>query len=319
MSGAAREALPESPEASGTRPETPRQRSLAIALMCVAVIGFACCDTTAKFLNRSFDPLMTTWARYASNVLLVSLVLNPVTSPRLMHSNRLPLQIVRSALLLGCTVLNFFALRYLQLTQTMAIQFAMPLLVVLLAGPFLGEWAGTRRLAAVAVGFAGVLAVVRPTPGTLHPAALLTVASTILYAFYAIVTRMLARHDRSSTTLAYSGLVGVILMTPVLPFVWTAPPTLLHWLLLVAIGGFAAAAHYLLILAHARAPAPVLSPFIYTQIIWMAALGYLVFGDVPDGWTVGGGAIVISSGLYLLYWERRTRISHKTGKPADVR
>ena len=275
--------------------------------MCAAVIGFACCDTTAKFLNRSFDPLMTTWARYASNVLLVSLVLNPATSPRLMRSNRLALQLVRSALLLGCTVLNFLALRHLQLTQTVAIQFSMPLLVVLLAGPFLGEWAGPRRLAAVGIGFLGVLVVVRPTPGTLHPATLLTVASTVLYAFYAIVTRMLARYDRSSTTLAYSGLVGVLLMTPVLPFVWTTPPTFLHGVLLVAIGGFAAIGHYLLILAHARAPAPVLSPFVYTQIIWMAALGYLVFGDVPDGWTVGGGAVVISSGLYLLYRERIQR------------
>ena len=287
--------------------DSARTRLVAILLMCASVVGFACCDTTAKWLNLSLDPLMTTWARYASNVFLVSLVLNPATSPRLMHSNRLGLQILRSAILLACTVLNFIALRYLQLTQTMAIQFAMPLIVALLAGPVLGEWAGPRRLAAIGIGFIGVIVVARPGAGAMHPAALLTVVSTILYAVYAIVTRMLAAHDRAATTLAYSGLVGIALMTPVLPAVWTTPPTWLHWVLMLAIGGFAAIGHYLLILAHARAPAPVLAPFIYSQIAWMAVLGYLVFGDVPDGWTLAGASIVIASGLYLLWWERSRR------------
>lgn len=275
--------------------------------MCLGVIGFSLCDTTAKYLNQSLDPLMTTWARYASNVVLVSLVLNPLTQPRLFHSNRLGLQLLRSAILLLCTVLNFVALQYLQLTQTMTIQFAMPLLVVLLAGPLLGEWAGRRRIVAVGIGFVGVLLVARPGSGALHPAALLSVAGTVLYAFYAIITRTLAAHDRTATTLTYSGIVGVLIMSPVLPFVWTAPLSGLHWVLLFAVGGFAALGHWLLILAHARAPAPVLSPFIYTQLLWMAGLGYLVFGDVPDRWTWAGAAVVIGSGLYLLYWERSAR------------
>ena len=275
--------------------------------MCGGVVGFAICDTSAKWLNRSLDPLMTTWFRYASNVLLVSLVLNPVTAPRLYHANRFGLQVLRSALLLLCTTTNFFALRYLQLTETMTIQFAMPLLVALLAGPLLGEWAGPRRLAAIGIGFLGVLVVTRPGTGALHPAAVLTMISTVLYAFYAIVTRTLAAYDTSATTLAYSGLVGTVVMTPVLPFVWSAPPSALHWLLLFCTGASAAFGHWLLILAHARAPAPVLSPFIYTQLAWMAALGYLVFGDVPDAWTLVGGSIVIGSGLYLLIWEQRAR------------
>lgn len=293
--------------AAASEADAARTRLVAILLMCGGVVGFAACDATAKWLNRSIDPMMTTWFRYASNVLLVSLVLNPVTKPRLYHANRFGLQVIRSALLLACTITNFFALRYLQLTETMTIQFAMPLLVALLAGPMLGEWAGPRRLAAIGVGFVGVLVVTRPGTGALHPAAFLTVISTILYAFYAIVTRMLAAHDTTATTLAYSGLVGVLLMTPVLPFVWTTPPTWLHGLMLLLIGGFAAFGHWLLILAHARAPAPVLSPFIYSQLVWMAALGYWIFGDVPDRWTLIGGGIVIASGLYLLVWERQAR------------
>ena len=293
------------PEIPG--PAAPDRRLSAILLMCGGVVGFALCDTTAKWLNQSVDPLMTTWARYASNVLLLSVVLNPITQPGLLRSRRIGLQLVRSAILLLCTALNFFALRYLQLTETMSIQFAMPLLVALLAGPMLGERAGPRRLVAVGIGFLGVLVIARPGTGSMHPAALLTVISTVLYAFYAIVTRMLAGYDRTATTLSYSGIVGFVVMTPMLPFMWSAPPSWLHWAMLLAIGGFAAIGHWLLIMAHARAPAPVLSPFIYTQLLWMGVLGYVVFGDVPDRWTLIGAAIVIGSGLYLLLWERQAR------------
>jgi drug/metabolite transporter (DMT)-like permease len=104
--------------------------------------------------------------------------------------------------------------------------------------------------------------------------------------------------------MVYSGLAGAVLMTPLLPFIWTTPASALTWILLVATGAFGALGHWLLILAHARAPAPILSPFIYTQIVWMLALGYVLFGDWPDHWTLLGSAIVIASGLYLLCRER---------------
>jgi drug/metabolite transporter (DMT)-like permease len=295
-------------EGGSARPAFPTEsRSAAIAFMCAGVVCFALCDASAKWLNQTLDPLMTAWSRYAFNVIIVSIFLNPITVPGIARSNRLGLQILRSSILIGSTVCNFFALTYLQLTTSMAIQFAMPLIVALLAGPFLGEWAGPRRLAAIGIGFVGVLVVTRPFAGGMHPAALLTVGSTILYACYALVTRTLAAHDRTSTTVFYSGFVGVVVLTPILPFVWSQPPSLLHWGLMIGIGIVAAGGHWLLVLAHARAPAPVLSPFVYTQLLWMGLLGYLVFGDVPDGWTLVGTAIVIASGLYLLWWERRVR------------
>lgn len=287
------------------RPEG--SRTVAILLMCAAVLCFAACDASAKWLNQSLDPLMTTWARYFFNVLVVSIMLNPITTPGISRTRRPGLQILRSAVLLGSTVLNFVALQYLQLTQSMAILFAMPLIVALLAGPLLGEWPGRRRLAVILIGFCGVLVVTRPFGGGLHPASILVVGATVLYACYALITRTLAAYDSSSTTIFYSGLVGVLLMTPVLPSVWTTPPTPLHWLLMVGVGLLAAAGHWFLILAHARAPAPMLSPYIYTQLVWTVALGYVVFGDVPDGWTLVGASLVIASGLYLLYWERRAR------------
>ena len=285
----------------------PKRRLSAILLMCGAVLCFACLEASAKWLNRFVDPLVTTWFRYATNVVFLSIVLNGWTRPRLLHSNRFALQVCRSVLLLLSTVLNFFAVKYLPLTQNLSIQFAMPLLVTLLAGPLLGEWAGPRRLVAVAVGFGGVLVVARPGSGALPPEALLTVASTVCYSLYAIMTRMLAAYDPPATTMTYSGLAGVVLMTPVLPFIWTTPTSLPVWTVLLMTGLFGAVGHGLLTLAHARAPAPVLSPFIYSQLLWSTALGYVLFGDLPDRWTIVGAAIVIASGLYLLYWERARR------------
>jgi drug/metabolite transporter (DMT)-like permease len=281
-----------------------RQRLVGIALMCGALICFSGLDATAKWLNRSVDPLVTVWARYMSAVILTSLVINPWTQPGFARTRRLPLQLLRSSLVFLSTVCNFVALQYLQLVETMSIMFSTPLIVALVAGPILGEWVGARRLVAVGIGFLGVLVITRPGLGAMHPAALLSLTGAVAYAFYGITTRMLASSDSSKTTTFYSGVAGIVLMMPLLPWFWTTPPTALTWALLALTGVFGAVGHWLLILAHARAPAAILSPFIYTQIIWMLALGYIVFGDWPDAWTFLGAGIVIASGMYLLYRER---------------
>jgi drug/metabolite transporter (DMT)-like permease len=281
-----------------------RSRLIGIALMCAALICFSCLDAAAKWLNRSVDPLLIVWWRYIASVFLVSLVINPRSRPGVLRTQRPWVQIARSLLLFLSTAFNFVALQYLQLAETTSIMFSTPLIVALLAGPLLGEWVGPRRLVAIGVGFAGVLVVTRPGLGAMHPAALLSVAGAIAYALYGLTTRMLAGHDSSQTTMVYSGLAGVVLMTPLLPFIWTSPGSPGTWALLAGTGLFGAVGHWLLILAHARAPAAVLSPFIYSQIVWMIALGYIVFGDWPSPWTLAGASIVIASGLYLLYRER---------------
>ena len=284
-----------------------RRRLAGIGLMCAAVLCFAALDATAKWLGREMNPILVTWFRYASGVALVSVLLNPWTVPGLARTRRPWLQALRSFLLLACTALNFLALEHLQLVQTISILFATPLLVALLAGPILGERIGRERLAAIAVGFVGVLVVTRPGFGAMHPAALYSVAGTVAYAVYALCTRLLAAHDSTATTLFYSGLAGLLLLTPVLPLIWAAPPSAGAWALLGLLGLLGTVGHWLLILAHARAPAGVLSPFLYTQLIWMVALGYLVFGDWPDHWTLVGGGIVAASGLYLIAQERARR------------
>ena len=139
-------------------------------------------------------------------------------------------------LLLGSTVFNFMAFRYLQLDEALAILFSTPFLVAILAGPMLGEWVGWRRWTAIMVGFVGVLVVVRPGMGGMQWAALLSLGSAFCYAGYSITTRMLSRTDSSETTLFYANLFGVVVMVPVLPFVWTAAAVLDRLVLMVAVG-----------------------------------------------------------------------------------
>ena len=287
-------------------PSNPhRQRVFGILLMILAVACFSCLDTTAKYVNQTLDPLVTVWARYVVSVFLTTMIINPWTRPGVIRSKRLGLQLFRSFLMLFTTICTFTALKYLPLVENMSIQFSTPLLVALLAGPILGEHIGMQRMLAIAIGLGGVLIITRPGLGIMHPAALLTVAGTIAYSVFGIITRLLSAHDSSATTTFYSGLVGIVSMTAALPWIWTETPPPLTLALLIMMGGFAALGHWLLIVAHARAPAATLSPLMYSQVVWMLTLGYVVFGDWPDPLTFVGASVVIASGLFLLYRERR--------------
>lgn len=284
--------------------EKARERLVGILLICCAFLCFSLLDATAKWLNHAIPSVQTTWARYMSNVVLVFFFLNPITRPGVSRTTRPGLQVVRSLLLFTSTAANFFALQYLQLAQTISIAFATPLLVALLAGPMLGEKVGAHRLGAIVVGFMGVLVVTRPGLG-MHWAVALCMLNVVTYALYNIATRRLAAYDSPQTTLFYSGLAGVVILTPLLPWFWREPPDAWVWFGMAMTGVFGGFGHYLLILAYQRAPAAVLSPFIYTQLLWMTGLGYLLFGDVPDRFTFIGSLIVVASGLYLLLHERR--------------
>jgi len=284
-----------------------RRRLTGIALMCGAIACFSCNDTAAKFLNHYMDSLEVVWARFTGAFLLAFVVSNPLTRPGLLMTSRPLLQIGRSVLLLGSTVTNVFALRYLQLDQAQAIMFSTPFFLALLAGPLLGEWFGWRRWTAIWIGFLGVLAVTRPGAGGIHPAALLSLAGALCYALYSIITRLLARTDSTETTLFYSNLVGAVATVSALPFVWTTPRDGIVIAAMIAMGAFASLGHYLLIAAHRLTPVSVLAPFIYAQLIGAIAFGYLVFGDVPNRWTLSGAAIVTGCGLYLLYRERKVK------------
>jgi len=282
-------------------------RLTGIALMCGAVACFALLDTTAKYLNLYMSALQVAWARYTGAFLFPFIVSNPWTRPGLTRTNRPLLQLARSVLLLGSTLCNFAALRYLQLDEAIALIFSTPFFVAALSGPMLGEWVRWRRWSAIAVGFLGVVVVARPGAASFHPAALLSLSAALCYALYSIATRILARTDSNETTLFYSNVVGALALLPVVPLVWTTPSDPLVIALMVVTGVIGSFGHYLLIAAHRLAPAAVLSPFIYSEIVLVTVLGFLVFGDVPNRFTLTGAAIVVASGLYLLHRERKVR------------
>jgi drug/metabolite transporter (DMT)-like permease len=284
--------------------QAQKDRLTGIALMCGAVLLFAFSDASAKFLNGHMDTVQVVWARYMSAFVLALFMFNPIKRPQVMRTSRPWLQLGRSTLLLVSTGLNFVALRYLQLDQAIAIIFCTPFIVAALGGPILGEWIHWRRWTAIIVGFCGVLLVARPGAGGIHPAALLSVMGAFCYAIYSISTRILARTDSNETTNFYSNLVGAVAVSVAIPFFWTPQSDPLVVVLMCIMGLFSGTGHYLLIIGHRLAPASVLAPFIYTEIVWMIALGYVVFGDVPNRWTLAGVAVVIGSGLYLLYRER---------------
>ena len=293
-----------SPEATQQHDEKIN-RLIGIGLMCLTFLCFTGLDTTAKWLNHSIPTVQAVWARYTFSVVLVLFVINPKTKPGVLTTKKPIIQIIRSLLLLISTLANFVALNYLQLAQTTTIALATPLLVSALSGPLLGELVPRDRFIAIGIGFLGVISVARPGFGGIHPVAILSILGMCCYAGYALMTRFLVGHDQTETTLVYSGLVGAVILSFGLPIFWDSPPDLATWALMLSMGLYAAVGHFFLITAHRFAPAYVLSPFMYTQLGWMTLSGYLVFGDVPDSFTIAGGVIIVLSGLYLIFQESR--------------
>jgi drug/metabolite transporter (DMT)-like permease len=281
-----------------------------VQAMGVAVLAFACfgvLDVSAKYLGSVGLPaLLVIWFRYAGHVVFAMATLRRANVVSVWRANRPRLQLLRGLFLFSATCCNFVAVRYLQLAETGAINFTIPLLVAAFAVPVLGERIGPRRWAAIVVGFLGVVLVIRPTPSLFQPVALLSLTSACFAAAYTLTTRLVAQADDHETSNAYAALVGAVLTTPFIPFVWQTPEGV-AWLPVALVGTFGAMGHYLLVSAHQHAPAPILAPFWYTQIVPMLILGYLVFGDVPDALTMTGAAIVLASGLYVWWRERVTK------------
>jgi drug/metabolite transporter (DMT)-like permease len=282
-----------------------RMRLLAIALMIGAMGLFVVLDTTAKYLSQYENPLQIAWLRYVFHALFGVIILNPWTTPGVWRTKKPGMQMLRSVLLAATTVFNFSAVAYLQLDQAIAIAFVTPLVVALLSGPIIGEWVSRRHLIVILIGLSGVLLVTKPGFGEFHFAYLLALGNALCGACYNIATRFVSAYDSAKTSIAITSLFGALALAPVMPFVWHWPDSAWIWALHIFTGALGGFGHYLFILAHARAPAPVLAPFIYIELLFMILTGWLVFSDVPDVWTLAGAGIVIAAGIYLLTRERR--------------
>jgi len=287
---------------------TDNKRLIAIAMMCCAISCFSVLDASAKYLvmTSGLPVLQLIWFRFVSHAAFTVVAFGPRNVAASIRSTRPWLQVLRGVLLFATTGFNFAALRHLQLDQVATIFFLAPFLVAILAGPFLGEWIGWRRFVAICVGFSGVIFVLRPGFGGIHWAVIYSFAAISGYACYSVLTRYLASHDASLVTQVYSPLAGVVMLAPLGLWVWEWPADIWTWAIMLSTGISGGFGHYLLILAHRRAPAPILAPFTYIGLITQSTIGFLIFSDVPSPWTLAGGAVIVGSGLYLLYRERAT-------------
>jgi drug/metabolite transporter (DMT)-like permease len=283
---------------------TPELRG---ALLVVVAVGiFAVMDTIAKYLARSYPVPGVLWARYAANLLVLLAFLAARGELKRLRTARPGVQIARGLLLAGASFLYFTSLTVLPLAEAAAIGFVMPLFLALLAVPMLGERMDGARMAAVLVGLAGALVIVRPGAAVFTPYALLPVGMAICNALYQILTRRVAGIEHPLTSVVWGAIIGALLFSFALPFYWVTPTGLWHWTLLGIIGVLASVGHFTLIKAYDYANATGLAPFFYTQLVWVILLGWLVFGDFPDGWSLLGTGIIVASGIYLVGRQRLT-------------
>lgn len=281
-------------------------RLAGVGFMVAAWLVFAGIDTSAKLLIGVLPVIQVVFLRYGL-ALVYSIGLSAYQGVRHpLQSNALPLQLMRGIVLVASTAINFYCLQYLQLDQTAAIMFTVPLVTCALSVPLLGEHVGWRRWLAVCVGFLGVLIIIRPGLSGFHWAMVLALGNAVLASIYMMLTRKVTLVDSDETCVIYTNLIGALVTLPLAVAAWQAIEGI-HILPALLIGLFGGIGHHFIVIAHRNAPAPVIAPFSYSHILWMVALGYLVFGHVPDAWTLVGASIVVGSGLFLIYRERQLR------------
>jgi drug/metabolite transporter (DMT)-like permease len=284
------------------------------ALFVCSVLSFAGLDTIAKYLTADYHVMQITWGRYVFHAAFLVLLMPRHGILRPMRSARPIFQLVRATLLVVVTWMFFTSIFYLPLAEATAIAFTTPLFVTGLAHLLRQDQVGVRRWSAVLAGFVGVLVIIRPGLGVMHWAAFIVLLMALLNALYHLATRMLTGVDPTQTTIFYTGIVGALAMSAIVPFFWRAPDAL-GWALLVSVGFFGGLGHYLLIRAYEYALPSTLAPYSYTQIVWITGLGYAVFGDFPDAFTLAGTAIIVASGVYVFY--RETVLRRRRDKGAS--
>ncbi len=287
-----------------------RHSQLGITLMVVAVLNFGAMEAIAKLLIADYPMPMIAWSRWGFHFLLcLPFFLHPRNHGYL-RTRRPVVHTLRPLILVTATFAFIAALADMQLAAATALVFTAPLLVTALSPLLLSEVVGTRRRIAVAVGFCGVLVILRPSPEFNNWIALLPLLAGACYAGYQLTTRHLSGTEPAMTQFFYVGLGGFLITSMVVPFFWKSP-TLASWGLLALSGVFGLAAQWLAIKAFEAADASVVSPFLYTQIIWATLFGFVLFGDLPDLWTIAGASIVVASGIYI--WSReRVRPAQKS-------
>jgi len=277
-------------------------------MIVMAMFIFACQDTVTKQLAQTYDAPQILWVRFLFFGVF-AVILSSWNQPlkQVVKAHRPWLQIVRSLLIVLEISAFVLAIRVLSLAETHALFASFPLMVTAMSALILRERVGIRRWAAVLVGFSGVLIILRPGFGVFQLESLIALSAALMFSIYHVLTRIVSRNDSSNTSMLYMAVIGAAIMTCIGPLYWIEP-TPQAWRLLALLSLTGAVGHLLLIKALECAPASVLQPFNFTLLVWATLMGYIVFNNLPDMWTLIGGAVVVASGLYTIYRERQRNV-----------
>ncbi len=270
----------------------------AITFNLLAWVMLPIMDGFAKYLSADLPVLQITWARYFFTVVFVFPIMFLFFRKNLVWSDKPKLQITRGIILLTANICFFYAISIISLAKALTLAFVAPLIVTAFSPIFLGERVGVRRWSAVIIGFIGSLVVIRPGFVEINLASIAALGTGVMYGFYLIITRKLSTSDNPLLTLLLTGVVGAIIISFVMPFVWVKP-NFNQWSIMAAIGIFACLGHFFLILSLKYADASKLAPLSYFEIITNIIIGYYFFIDFPDNWTFLGLFIIVLSGIYI--------------------
>ena len=279
----------------------------AIIFNLLAWVMLPIMDGFAKYLSADLPVLQITWARYFFTVVFILPLMFFFFKKYLVWTDKPKLQLIRGLILLTANISFFYSISVISLPKALTLAFVAPLVVTAFSPFFLGESVGYRRWAAVIIGFIGSLVVIRPGFLEINLASLAALGTGIMYGFYLIITRKLSTSDNPLLTLLLTGVVGAIIATTFMPFVWVSP-TFKQWSIMAAIGLFACIGHLFIILSLKFADASKLAPFSYFEIVTNIIIAYYFFGDFPDSWTFLGLFIIVFSGIYI---SRRENIVKK--------
>jgi drug/metabolite transporter (DMT)-like permease len=295
--------LPEKEAAARTALARADRPFRGIALILASTVFLGASDVTAKYLSAALPSIEIAWIRFLVFALIMVPAMLPGSPLYALQSDRRGLQLMRGTALLGSSLFFISGLRFLPIAEASATGFVSPLFVTALSIFFLGESVGVRRWLATAVGLIGVLIILQPGSGAFHPAAFFPLVSALAWACTLVMTRMLSGRDRAVTTMTYSSIAGVCILSVMVPMVWVAPTW--HDIVLgIFIGVASTAGQWIVVLAFRYADASVLAPFSYTQLLWVSILGFVIFGELPDVWTVTGAVFIVAGGLYTAHRER---------------
>ena len=270
----------------------------AIIFNLLAWVMLPIMDGFAKYLSAELPVLQITWARYFFTVVFTFPLMLFFFKKYLVWTDKPKLQLIRGLILLTANISFFYSISVISLPKALTLAFVAPLVVTAFSPFFLGESVGYRRWAAVIIGFIGSLVVIRPGFLEINLASLAALGTGIMYGFYLIITRKLSTSDNPLLTLLLTGVVGAIIATTFMPFVWVSP-TFNQWSIMAAIGLFACIGHLFIILSLKYADASKLAPFSYFEIVTNIIIAYYFFGDFPDSWTFLGLFIIVFSGIYI--------------------